>query len=97
MPSLPHYQVASGNQIVRRGKGRVSPVTHHTTATRRTGSRFRFIGETIAELRKVVWLSRREVLYLSALVLIVSVTAGIILGVVDFAFAGLVEKVFLGR
>ncbi|MFC1916089.1 preprotein translocase subunit SecE [Chloroflexota bacterium] len=70
-------------------------MAHHTTATKR--SRFRFIGETIAELRKVVWLSRREVIYLSTLVLIVSVIAGIILGAVDYGFTGLVEKVFLGR
>ena len=70
-------------------------LTRHTATTKR--SRFRFIGETIAELRKVVWLSRREVVYLSALVLIVSVAAGIFLGAPDFGFAGLVEKVFLRR
>ena len=66
-----------------------------TTATKR--SRFRFIGETIAELRKVVWLSRREVVYLSALVLVVSITAGFVLGAVDYGFSNLVEKIFLGR
>ena len=70
-------------------------LTRHTATTKR--SRFRFIGETIAELRKVVWLSRREVVYLSVLVLIVSVAAGIVLGALDFGFAGLVEKVFLRR
>jgi len=70
-------------------------LTRHTATTKR--SRFRFIGETIAELRKVVWLSRREVVYLSALVLIVSVAAGIFLGALDYGFAGLVEKVFLRR
>jgi len=70
-------------------------LTRHTATTKR--SRFRFIGETIAELRKVVWLSRREVVYLSALVLIVSVAAGIVLGALDYGFTGLVEKVFLRR
>ena len=70
-------------------------MTHHTT--KRTGSRFRFIGETISELRKVVWLSRREIVYLSALVLVVSVTAGLVLGAVDYGFSSLIEKVFLGR
>ena len=69
-------------------------MAHHTTTKR---SRFRFIGETIAELRKVVWLSRREVAYLSTLVLIVSIAAGLILGAVDYGFTGLVEKIFLGR
>lgn len=71
-------------------------MTQHT-ATKRIGSRFRFIGETIAELRKVVWLSRREAAYLSVLVLIVSVAAGLILGAIDYGFTDLVEKVFLGR
>lgn len=60
-------------------------------------SRFRFIGETINELRKVVWLSRREVVYLSTLVLIISVAAGIILGAIDYGFSALVENIFLGR
>lgn len=68
---------------------------HQIATTRR--SRFRFIGETIAELRKVVWLSRREVIYLSTLVLVVSVAAGLILGAFDYGFTSLVEKVFLGR
>ncbi len=72
-------------------------VTHHTTTGKRIGSRFRLIGEIIAELRKVVWLSRREAAYLSALVLIVSVAAGIFLGAVDYGFTRLVENIFLGR
>ena len=59
--------------------------------------RFRFIGETIAELKKVVWLSRREVVYLSILVILISVAAGFLLGVIDFGFTGLVENIFLGR
>ena len=70
-------------------------MTQHTATAKR--SRFRFIVETIAELRKVVWLSRREVIYLSTLVLIVSVAAGLVLGAVDYGFTGLVEKIFLGR
>ena len=70
-------------------------MTHHIATTKR--SRFRFIGETIAELRKVVWLSRREVIYLSALVLIVSIAAGLVLGAIDYGFTGLVEKVFLSK
>ncbi len=72
-------------------------MTHHAVTTRRSGSKFRFIGETIAELRKVVWLSRREAAYLTVLVLVVSIAAGIVLGAVDYGFAGLVEKIFLGR
>jgi preprotein translocase subunit SecE len=60
-------------------------------------SRFRFIGEIIAELKKVVWLSRREVAYLTFLVLVVTIAVGIILGATDYGFTNLVNKVFLGR
>lgn len=56
---------------------------------------FRFIGETIAELKKVTWLSRREAAYLTALVLIVAVVVGIILGAIDYGFSSLVE-LFIG-
>lgn len=72
-------------------------MTSRSTTTKRRGPRFRFIGETIAELRKVVWLSRREVAYLTLLVLLVSVTMGIVLGVIDLGFARLVDDVFIGR
>ena len=69
----------------------------NTAITKRIGSRFRFFADIVAELKKVVWLSRREVMYLTALVLVVSVSAGILLGAVDYGFTGLVEKIFLGR
>ena len=69
-------------------------MTHHTATTKRSGSRFRFIGETIAELKKVVWLTRREALYLTFLVLIVAIVAGLILGVLDYGFTHLVESFF---
>ena len=64
--------------------------------TKRIGSRFKFIGDIIAELKKVVWLTRREVTYLTLLVLIISVTVGLVLGAIDFGFANLVNKIFVG-
>ena len=67
---------------------------HPTTAIPKS-SRFSFIGETIAELRKAVWLTRREAAYLTFLVLVVSVAAGIVLGVVDFGLSSIVDKFFL--
>ena len=70
-------------------------MTHSTT--KRSGSRFRFISEIIAELRKVVWLTRREAVYLTALVLIVAITVGLILGAIDYGFTNLVDKLFIGR
>jgi preprotein translocase subunit SecE len=63
--------------------------------TKKSRSRFSFIGETIAELKKVVWLSRREALYLTALVLVVSVIVGVILGAIDYGFSSLVD-IFIG-
>jgi len=63
---------------------------HHAAATKPKGSRFRFIGETISELRKVVWLSRREIIYLTVLVLIVATVAGLILGLLDYGFTHLI-------
>jgi len=59
-------------------------------------SRFSFIPETIGELRKVTWPSRQETIRLSALVLVVCVIVGLILGGIDYGFTQLVAKVFLG-
>ena len=69
-------------------------MTHRATTKR---SRFRFVGEIISELRKVVWLSKREAAYLTALVLIVAAAAGLVLGASDYGFSNLVDKLFLGR
>jgi len=71
-------------------------VKHQTTAAKQSSSRFRFIGETIAELKKVVWLSRREAAYLTALVLIIALSAGLVLGGIDYGFSQLVSKLFVG-
>jgi len=46
-----------------------------------------FLSEVRSELRKVVWPTRREGGKLTALVVGISVAIGIMLGVVDFAFA----------
>ncbi len=69
----------------------------HPIATKQSSSRFRFVGEIISELKKVVWLSRREAAYLTVLVLIVAVTAGLVLGAFDYAFSRLVDMLLLGR
>jgi len=67
------------------------------TATKPKGSKLRFLSETIGELRKVVWLTRREVIYLTMLVLIVAIATGLVLGAIDYGFTNLVDKLFLGR
>ena len=67
------------------------------TAAKSTGTRVNFVSDTISELKKVTWLERREVIYLSSLVLLVTVVVGVFLALVDFGFTRLVETVFLGK
>jgi len=71
-------------------------MTHHTVTAKRSSSRFRFIGETIAELKKVVWLTRRQATYLTILVLIVAGIAALVLGAIDYGFTRLINELFLG-
>lgn len=71
--------------------------SRRSTTTKRSSLRFGFITDTIAELKKVVWLSRQEVAYLTVLVLIVAITVGIILGIIDYGFTRLVNEVLIGR
>lgn len=64
--------------------------------TKRKNPVVRFINEVINELKKVVWLSRREVAYLTFLVILVAAAVGAFLGVFDFAFARLINDIFIG-
>jgi len=66
-------------------------------AAAKTGTqRVNFFSDTVSELKKVTWLSRQEVIYLSVIVLLVTVAVGIVLGLVDFGFTQLINKLFLG-
>jgi preprotein translocase subunit SecE len=56
----------------------------------------RYFNETIGELKKVVWLTRREIMYLTGLVIVVTIITGIILGGLDYGFTQLIGKVFIG-
>ncbi len=54
-----------------------------TVTTKPSGNRLtRFISGLWAEMKKVVWLSRREVAYLTGLVLLVTVATGILLNLI---------------
>jgi preprotein translocase subunit SecE len=70
-------------------------MTQQATTTKKGFRLFNYIGEIVNELKKVVWLSRREVVYLTGLVLLVTIIAGIILGALDFGFSALVDKLFI--
>ncbi len=62
----------------------------------RRPSRFRFISDTISEMKKVTWLTRRETAYLTGLVLLVAISAGIVLGLIDLGFSSLVSTFLIG-
>jgi preprotein translocase subunit SecE len=50
---------------------------------------FQFVRETVGELRRVVWPSREQAIRLTILVMVISFTVGVILGVIDVAFGRL--------
>ena len=56
-------------------------------------SRFKFIGETIAELKKVTWPTRQETTYLTTIVIIATVVVAIILWAIDFGFTELIDAI----
>ena len=62
------------------------------------GNRFtRFFTGLWAEMKKVVWLSRREVAYLTGLVLLVTIATGLVLGLFDWGFSTAVDKLLIGK
>jgi len=75
---------------------RTAPAKRQVTPVSRFGGRFRFISDIIAELKKVTWLTRREAVYLTGLVLLVAVSVGIVLGLLDLGLTELVNKLLLG-
>jgi preprotein translocase subunit SecE len=70
-------------------------MTQHAVVKKRRFRLFSYISEIINELKKVVWLTKRETAYLTVLVIIVTVCMGIVLGALDFGFSELVGKLFL--
>ncbi len=72
-------------------------MTTHAVAAKPAGNRFsRFFTGIWAEMKKVVWLSRREAAYLTLLVIIVTVITGVILYAFDLGFSTAIDKLLLG-
>ncbi|MEE9247591.1 MAG: preprotein translocase subunit SecE [Dehalococcoidia bacterium] len=67
------------------------PARERIAAQRSFLGRFRFIAESIAELRKVSWPSREETKRLTTMVVIISVAMGVLLGVVDEVFSTVID------
>ncbi len=47
------------------------------------------------ELRKVVWPTRDDVVYLTIVVVIITILFGAVLGAIDFGFGYLIDKTIL--
>jgi len=73
-------------------------MTTHSIAAKPAGNRvIRFFSGIWGEMKKVVWLSRREVFYLTLLVLLTTIAAGIVLGLFDWGFSTAVDKLLIGE
>lgn len=57
--------------------------------------RLKFVNETVAELKKVVWPTRQEAINLTTVVIIISVAVGAILGIIDLMFTRIVNDILL--
>ncbi len=57
----------------------------------------RFVGEAVAELKKVEWPGQQQLIQGTAVVLIACIIVGTYLWVADLAFKRLVQNVFLGQ
>jgi preprotein translocase subunit SecE len=53
----------------------------------------RFVGETLSELRRVTWPTRQETVRLTIMVMWVAGAIGLFLGIVDFGFGELMDRV----
>jgi len=61
------------------------------TATKQTGNRLGLMSEVVAEVKKVTWLSRHEIINLTVMVLIITVAVALIIGGIDYGFSYLVQ------
>lgn len=52
--------------------------------------------DIISELKKVTWPSKDETVYLTTVVIIVAVTVGAALGIIDIFFNWLIDRLLLG-
>ncbi len=55
----------------------------------------RFFAEIWSELLKVIWPTRRDVTYLTFVVIVVAIIMGAVLGALDFAFGWLIDQTLL--
>jgi preprotein translocase subunit SecE len=51
------------------------------------------VSEVVAELRKVTWPTRKEIVYLTFIVLLLAAICGTVLGLFDMGLSWLVEQI----
>jgi preprotein translocase subunit SecE len=68
----------------------VSPERSVSVTVKKENRFTRFYTETRSELRKVVWPSRKEWVNLTIIVIVVSLSVGAMLGLIDYFFERLV-------
>ena len=71
------------------------PAVKAAAAAKAKRSRFKFVSEIVAELKKVVWPPREQIIYLTIVVVLVTIALGAILGTVDWGFSHLIHDVIL--
>ena len=71
-------------------------MTHQAETKNRGLKLFNYVGEIYNELKKVVWLTRQQAIYMTGLVLAATIVAALVLGAIDFGFTNLINKLFLG-
>jgi preprotein translocase subunit SecE len=74
---------------------RKSTPARKSAPAKRSSGRLGLFSDIIAELKKVVWLSRRDLIRLTGMVLIVTIIMGLLLGIIDYGFTRLVNDIFL--
>jgi preprotein translocase subunit SecE len=55
----------------------------------------RWLEDIVSELKKVSWPTRDETVYLSTVVIVVAISVGILLGVIDVFFNWLIDRLLL--
>ena len=63
-------------------------LTQPAPAAKKTG----FFADILGELRKVVWPKRQETIYLTMMVLVVAISVGALLGILDYVYSYLINN-----
>ena len=74
----------------------VSAPGRRSAQAARRAFNFRFMGDTVSELRRVTWPTGPETMRLAVMVIAISVTVGLLLGLTDLVFARMFD-VLLGN